>query len=85
MVVTEEGDIPAEDGDHELADGTKVIRTEGGRVTEILEAEVVEEVEEVGEDLFKEEMAQKFNSLTTRLDELEETLEAKENHEENQQ
>lgn len=43
MLVTEEGDIPVFDGEHELADGTKLIKTEGGIVTEIMEIEVPQE------------------------------------------
>lgn len=77
-VVTEEGDVQAEDRDYELADGSLIIRTEGGMVAELIEAETVEEVEEEMEDLFKEEMAQKFNAITEKLDNLTKTLETKE-------
>ena len=71
MVVTEEGDVAAEDGDHELADGSMVIRTEGGIVTEILETEPVD-VEEVVEE-FAKVVGEKMNSLTTIVNELKES------------
>lgn len=52
LVVTEEGDIPAPDGEHELADGTAIVKTEGGLVTEIMEMEVPQE--EVAEEPVEE-------------------------------
>ncbi len=54
-VATEEGIVPAEDAEHELASGEKIV-TVGGIITEIIatEEEVVEE--EVADEIEEEEM-----------------------------
>ena len=86
VVVTEEGDIPAPDGEHELADGTAIVKTEGGLVTEIMEMEMVAEeaepVEEVADltevmtELMKE-VGEKFNAYEIQLAEIKKDLDAK--------
>jgi len=39
-VLTEDGEVPAPDGDHILSDGVTVVSTEGGKITEVKEKEV---------------------------------------------
>jgi sulfate adenylyltransferase subunit 1 (EFTu-like GTPase family) len=39
-VVTENGEVPAPDGEHILSDGKTVVVTEGGKITELKELEV---------------------------------------------
>jgi prophage DNA circulation protein len=48
MVITEEGEVPAPDAAHQLEDGT-IVTTEGGAITEIVEAEEAPEVSEEDE------------------------------------
>ena len=45
-VVTEDGDLPAPDGEHELSDGTK-FSTEGGLITEVKPLEATQPEEEI--------------------------------------
>jgi hypothetical protein len=80
-VVTEEGDIPAPDGVHELEDGTKV-ETKDGMIASI---EVKEEVEgemeeEVIEEEKKEEMEEEIKEEVKEeiVEKLEEVIEDKE-------
>lgn len=70
---------PAPDGDHELADG-KIVKTEGGAITEILEPEMEVEAKEeepsMEEDAEKEEMKAKIEELTNALNAKEEEVKA---------
>lgn len=67
-VTTEEGEMAAPDGEHELADGSMLVRTENGLVTEILEAEEVE-IEEVMSELMQE-MGQALKGINEQLNEI---------------
>lgn len=60
MVITEEGEIPAPDASHQLEDGT-IVTTEGGVITEIVEAEEAPEVPAEDEEMFNAE--QEFAAL----------------------
>jgi len=83
-VVTEEGDIPAPDGVHELEDGTKV-ETKDGMVASIevkeeAEEEVEEEMEEVVEEEVKEDMEEEIKEEVKEeiVEKLEEVVDEKE-------
>ena len=39
-VLTDDGEVPAPDGEHTLSNGTTVVVTEGGKITEVKEKEV---------------------------------------------
>jgi hypothetical protein len=54
-VATEEGIVPAEDAEHELASGEKIV-TVGGIITEIIATEEEVDEEEVVEEIEEEEM-----------------------------
>ncbi len=54
-VATEEGIVPAEDAEHELASGEKIV-TVGGIITEIIAAEEEVVEEEVADEIEEEEM-----------------------------
>jgi len=71
---------PAPDGDHELADG-KIVKTEGGAITEIMEPEMEvelakEEPKAEEADAEKEEMKAKIEELTNALNAKEEEVKA---------
>lgn len=89
-VVTEEGDIPAPDGVHELEDGTKVETKDGmvasievkeeaeEEVEEEMEEEVKEEIKEDMEEEIKEEVVEKLEEIVDEKEEVEMEEEAKE-------
>jgi len=71
MVITEEGEIPAPDASHQLEDGT-IVTTEGGVITEIVEAEEAPEVPAEDEEMFNAE--QEFAALKKQNETLKEEL-----------
>jgi predicted RNase H-like nuclease (RuvC/YqgF family) len=85
-VVTEEGEIEAPNGTHELADGSKLV-IEAGLITEVIPAEKKEEKPaepvENSEDEFKKQTAKSILDLQNSLNELKDKLNAvrKENRE----
>jgi hypothetical protein len=75
VVVTEEGEIPAPDGIHELEDGTKVETKEGiiSKIEKVMEVEVEDEEvkkEELGDYPKKEEVGQKKEEMEKEMVEL---------------
>ena len=64
-VVTEDGIVPAEDAEHELASGEKII-TVGGVITEIIPTEEEEVAEEVEEEIEEEEMSDEVAEPTPK-------------------
>jgi hypothetical protein len=83
LIVTEEGVIPAEDGDYPLEDG-RVLTVVGGLIESIKEAEALEEeekevVEELAEEEVKEEVVEEEkledDKVEERVTELEKKIE----------
>jgi hypothetical protein len=77
-VVTEEGEIEAPNGTHELADGSKIV-VEAGLITEVIPAEKKEEKPadkpvENSEDEFKKQTAKSISDLQAEFNELKKTL-----------
>ena len=60
-VLTEDGEVPAPDGEHLLSDGKTVVVTEGGKITELKEMEV---------EAMKDETPEMENVLTMFAEEL---------------
>ena len=60
-VLTEDGEVPAPDGEHLLSDGKTVVVTEGGKITELKELEV---------EAMKDTMPEMENVLTMFAEEL---------------
>jgi hypothetical protein len=60
-VLTENGEVPAPDGEHILSDGKTVVVTEGGKITELKEMEV---------EAMKDETREMENVLTMFAEEL---------------
>jgi ATP-dependent protease ClpP protease subunit len=60
-VLTEDGEVPAPDGEHILSDGKTVVVTEGGKITELKELEV---------EAMKDETPEMENVLTMFAEEL---------------
>lgn len=69
VVTTAEGEIPAPDGEHQLADGTKIVTLEG-KITEIIEAD-----DEVDEDM-KNEFSKIAEGINAKITEVTEKFQA---------
>ena len=89
FVVTEEGDVPAPDGQHTLEDGT-VVETLEGLIVSVTKAESMEEVaEEVAEEEFEDETKTKVDvkpavgELFNMMEEIQNRLQSVENFNKN--
>lgn len=74
FVKTDDGNIPAPDGEHALEGGV-IIETEGGSITEIKEAELEEEEEIAAEETDKVEAEDK-EEMSEEVNETEEVIKA---------